>query len=158
MPTLPLPVRATLLGFAAGLRSQVPTMLLADAARRGRLGDDGWSRLLASRAALTVTGLAAAAEITIDKLPVTPPRLQPGPLAGRVAVGAALGAVLLRQGGEPLALGAALGAAGAGLGSLAGQRFREVAARRTDVPDPVWAVAEDLTATGLGLLALTGRS
>jgi uncharacterized membrane protein len=159
LPTLPPVARVSLLGFVSGLRSQVGLALLTTAARRGRFGgDDGVTRLLASRAALTLTGLGTVVELTADKLPVTPPRLNPGSLAIRCGTGAALGAIVLREAGRSIPLGALLGAAGAGLGSVAGQRARMLAAEHTDVPDQWWGVAEDLTATGLSLLAVSGRS
>jgi uncharacterized membrane protein len=157
LPTLPPVARASLLGFVSGLRSQVGVALLTTAARRGRFGgDDRVTRVLASRAALTLTGLGTLVELTADKLPITPPRLNPGSLAIRCGVGAALGGIVLRDRSIPLGL--AIGAATAGLGSVAGQRARALAAEHTDVPDQWWGVGEDLVATGLALLAVSGRS
>jgi uncharacterized membrane protein len=157
LPTLPPVAQASLLGFVSGLRSQVGVALLTTAARRGRFGgDDRVTRVLASRAALTLTGLGTLVELTADKLPITPPRLNPGSLAIRCGVGAALGGIVLRDRSIPLGL--AVGAATAGLGSVAGQRARTLAAEHTDVPDQWWGVGEDLVATGLALLAVSGRS
>jgi uncharacterized membrane protein len=157
LPTLPPVAQVSLLGFVSGLRSQVGVALLTTAARRGRFGgDDRVTRVLASRAALTLTGLGTLVELTADKLPITPPRLNPGSLAIRCGVGAALGGIVLRDRSIPLGL--AIGAATAGLGSVAGQRARTLAAEHTDVPDQWWGVGEDLVATGLALLAVSGRS
>ena len=157
MPTLPPVAQASLLGFVSGLRSQVGVALITTAARRGRFGgDDRVTRVLASRAALTLTGLGTLVEFTADKLPITPPRLNPGSLAIRCGVGAALGGIVLRDRSIPLGL--AVGAATAGLGSVAGQRARTLAAEHTDVPDQWWGIGEDLVATGLALLAVSGRS
>ena len=159
MPTLPPVAQVSLLGFVSGLRSQVGVALLTTAARRGRFGgDDRVTRVLASRAALTLTGLGTLVELTADKLPITPPRLNPGSLAIRCGIGAALGGLVLREAGRSTPLGLAIGAATAGLGSVAGQRARTLAAEHTDVPDQWWGVGEDLVATGLALLAVSGRS
>jgi uncharacterized membrane protein len=152
--SLPGPARALLLGVVTGLRSSVGPAVLSTALRRER-DPDRVDRLLSGPAALTASAVSVVFELVADKLPVTPGRLSPGPLAVRLAAGAAVGGLVLRP---RVALGAVLGAAGAGLGSVAGQRFREAAARRSSLPDPVWALAEDAAAAGLGLLAVSGRS
>lgn len=148
--------RAAGLGVVAGLRSQLPFALLAAAANRGRFAAATGRPigLLRSRGALVGFGLSAAGELVGDKLPMTPSRLQPLPLAGRVLVGAAAGATLAREAGRATGFGAALGAAGGALGSFGGYHLRVAAGRATGLPDPVVAVAEDALAIGLGAASL----
>jgi uncharacterized membrane protein len=117
---------AAALGFAAGLRTFTP---LAALHLRGRIGGP---RLLV---------VAAAGELVVDKLPMTPSRLDPPALAGRVASGAGSGRVVA---GWP---GAAMGAAAAVAGSYAGARVREAR------PGFATAVAEDAVAVTLAGVA-----
>ena len=146
-----LAARAAGLGVVAGMRSQLPFAALAVAATRGRfaVGAGRPLDLLRSRRALVGFGLSAAGELVGDKLPMTPSRLAPGPLAGRLALGAVAGAALAREAKRAVGLGAALGAGGAALGSFGGYHLRAAAGRATGLPDPVWAVVEDALAIGL---------
>ena len=148
--------RASLLGVVAGMRSQMPFALLAVAARGGGTAADGAgpAGFLRSDRALVGFGLAAVGELVGDKLPFTPSRLDPLPLAGRVVVGGAAGAVVARQAGGPAIRGAAAGAAGSLLGAFGGSRARAAAGRATGVPDPVWGAVEDVLALAIGLLAV----
>lgn len=135
MPVSPPLRAAALLGAAAGLRTATPFGALA---LRGRLGDGP-----VRTAALT----AAAGEIVIDKLPMTPSRTSPPGLAGRLASGAACGGLTAG------AAGAAVGSAAAALAAFAGERTRAAIGRRSGWPDPLVAVAEDMLATGVALAA-----
>lgn len=107
-------------------------------ALRGRLG--GGTRRLAPL-------VAVAGELVLDKLPQTPSRTSPPGLAARLGSGAAAGWLLA---GAP---GAAIGSAAAGLGAFAGERTRAALGRRTGLPDPLIAVAEDVVAIGVALAA-----
>jgi len=151
--------RVAQLGVVAGLRSQLPFALLALAARRGEFAADAGRplALLRASAALPLLGFAAVGELVGDKLPTTPSRLAPGPLLGRVAFGAAAGAAVAREAGRAVGLPAALGGAGAALGSVVGYRLRAGAGRATGLPDPILAVVEDALAIGLGVVALRRR-
>ncbi len=138
--------RAGALGIAAGLRSMTPLSALARAAREGGEGlPDG----LRSAALGALIGLAAKGELFFDKLPVAPSRLEPGPLAARVSLGALVGALAVRRGGRSAVLGAGVGAAGALLGAFAGNRLRARAVEATGLPDTVFALVEDALALGL---------
>lgn len=144
---------AALLGFVAGLRSQVPQAALS---LRGLTPARGPLKVLGGRAAKAAAVLGAAGEIVADKLPVTPSRVQPGPLLGRVASGAfAAGTLAGSTGrrGRGLVLPVLIGATGAYAGSWAGFALRRTAARRTNLPDPVVAITEDAAAIGLALVA-----
>lgn len=148
--------RAATLAALAGGRSMMPLALLATTAgRNGFLADAPrpWS-LLRSRGAAIGFGLAAAGEVVADKSPIIPSRLKPGPLVGRLLLGALTGASVCRDAHRSPVVGAALGAAAAGGGAAAGYYARAALGRATGLPDPVWGVGEDAITLGLGLLAL----
>lgn len=152
--------RAAALGFVAGLRSMMPFALLSAAAqRRGSpagfaAGQPAPLGLLRSRGVLVVTGLAAAGELVGDKLPFVPSRTQPGPLGGRIVIGSLAGAAICRDTRLNPIVGALLGGAAAAGGSYAGASYRKAATSATGAPDLVWALLEDVTALGLGFIAL----
>ncbi|GAA1640826.1 hypothetical protein [Actinoplanes couchii] len=102
-------LRSVLLGASAGARSATPLARLA-------LRKRGWVRVAA--------GAAALGEIAFDKSRKAPSRLAPGPLAGRVVLGAVAGAMFARRRGTGMAgpaIVAGLATAGA---SVAGARWR----------------------------------
>jgi uncharacterized membrane protein len=157
LPPLSPPVRAGLLGFVTGLRSQVPVALLAVESAQGRF-DPGTGRLarrFASTEGVLGTVVALGGELVADKLPVTPSRLTPGPFLQRLATGAAVGAAVHYDAGRSRTLGALLGAAGAGAGAFTGARTRILLADRTTLPGPLLGAAEDLLAVGLAVAVLT---
>jgi uncharacterized membrane protein len=130
--------RSLVLGLAAGGRSSLGYLAAAR---------------LAHRKAVTVGATAAmAAEFVADKLPATPNRLLPGPLAGRAAAGAVGGLALARHAGRPVLAPAAVGLVGAVLGSILGAAWRDVAQARGWVIQG--AVAEDLVALAMAWAAL----
>ena len=147
---------AATLGFVTGLRSQLPFALLATAANGGRFARRSGKplALLRSRGALVTLALAASGEIIADKLPFTPSRMNPAPLAGRLLFGGIVGSAVFRDGGQSAPIGALVGAAGAGAGSFAGYYARRSLVMATGFPDFVWAATEDATALGLGLLTI----
>jgi uncharacterized membrane protein len=147
--------RAVAFGIVAGMRSQLPLALLAMAANQGRFAADAGPplRLLRSRAALLVLGLSAMGELIVDKLPIVPDRIDPGPLTGRVVVGGVAGAALTSERGHPALAGALCGAIGAGMGTEGAYHTRIALGRATSIPDPVWGAIEDALAISLGLLA-----
>jgi uncharacterized membrane protein len=143
------------LGVVTGLRSQLPSAMLAWRASRGDLPAEvsGPAALLQRKSSLRVAAVAAAGEMVGDKLPQTPSRLDSGPFVGRLALGATAGAGLASAFGQSQVLGAAFGAAGAAVGSVAGYRLRAMAAERTPLPDLAWALVEDGVAITLALRA-----
>lgn len=149
--------RAALLGVVAGMRTQLPLALLALAARHDR-GHASVStpRVLRSTPLQVIAGAAAVGELIGDKLPMTPSRLEPGPLAGRFMFGALAGGIVGREAGRSPLAGALLGAAGAGIGAYAGYHVRAGLGRATHLPDPLFGAAEDVVAIGLGVLASRG--
>lgn len=149
--------RAAAIGAVAGMRTQLPLALLAAEARAGHFAVAapaplGWLR---SRAALPLLACSAAGEMTVDKLPIAPSRLDPGPLFGRFLFGALAGAAVARDVRAPAIAGTILGAAGAGIGAFAGYHVRVWLGEQTGIPDPVWGTVEDTVALGLGLLAVS---
>lgn len=150
--------RSLLLGFAGGLRSQTPAAVLAWAWRTDRLPHvrRGPAAVLDRSGAAPAAAVAAAGEFVADKLPATPSRLEPGPLGGRVVLGAVAGWTIADARRASPVLGAVSGAAGAALGSWAGARYRSETAERTDVDDVVWALVEDAAAIGTAAFAVTG--
>jgi uncharacterized membrane protein len=157
LPPLPPPARAVLLGFAAGIRSQVPVALLAIEADAGRFDPgSGWmARRFASPQGVLGTLLAAAGELLADKLPVTPPRTTPGPFLQRLATGGAVGAAVHYDAGHPRAVGALLGSAGAGAGAYLANRARAAVAERTRLPGPLLGAIEDLLVVALAVAVVT---
>jgi uncharacterized membrane protein len=147
---------AVLLGAVAGLRTQLPLALLARAANDGRFAAAAEPPLALLRSPWTqrVTSIAAIAELIGDKLPTTPSRLDPGPLAGRFLFGALAGAAVMANSRRSPLSGALLGAAAACLGALCGYYLRRRLGQLTSIPDPLLGLAEDGVAVTLGIAAL----
>lgn len=144
--------RAAALGFATGLRSQIANATLA------RHHDDappaaGWRTWLPFRwpAGRVIAQVAAAGEMVGDKLPMTPSRIAPQPLGGRIAFGAFAGAALGSEyrSRAAIALGAVLGGASAVAGSYGGYHARSAVTSRYGLPDLPVALAEDALAIGI---------
>jgi uncharacterized membrane protein len=156
---LPLPVRAALLGLAAGGRSTVPPAVLAfgPPIRSGPL------TVLARPGARAVTALAVAGELVGDTLPVTPSRLDATGVGARVVTGALGGfGLAAREASGSSAAGRRTGAgatavlagvAGALLGARLGAAWRASAPFSADLPA---ALIED--AVVLTLAAVVAQS
>jgi hypothetical protein len=122
-------VPAALVGLAAGLRTFSPAAAL----------------VLRSRVPRPVRGLvlaAAAGELTVDKLPATPSRLEARGLGGRLVSGVVCGGAVAGPRGALVAAPAAMAAA------VAGATYRTQLARRLGRAT-LWAVLEDALALGL---------
>jgi uncharacterized membrane protein len=117
----------------------------------------GLAALLARPSTRTVLQLALLGEMVVDKLPLVPDRIEPGPLSGRALLGALAGGVLARVEGRSGALGGLLGGAGAVLAAHAGYHARRALTRRAGLPDLPVALCEDGLAVALarGALALS---
>ena len=134
---------ASRLGIVAGLRSMLPFALLAN--NEEQLPYPGLK---------TFTALLALGEIIADKLPATPGRTRPGPLAFRLLIGAASGALICRRAQLSTSEGAIRGALGALIGSFAGYGYRTLLSESTGVPDVIFALGEDTLALVLGQKAV----
>jgi uncharacterized membrane protein len=142
--------RATMIGAVAGLRSMMPLALLAWNENSAQKKPGLLSHLLDIPIVKVATGLASIGEVIADKTPLIPSRLSEGSFMARLASGALAGMFITSQARCSPALGAVLGAAGAGLGSVTGYCFRTVLPATTHVSDFIWAVVEDICAFSLG--------
>jgi uncharacterized membrane protein len=144
-------LRPLILGVVTGMRSMLPLALLATAPvpalTEGETRSPGVLHGGAGRA-LALT--AAGGEIVADKLPFVPSRIDRGPLAGRLALGALAGVLYSRERGLAPIGGAGLAALGAAAGAFGGYYIRRNLGQASHLPDPVWAVAEDAVALLLG--------
>ena len=146
--------RAAALGAASGSRSTAGITALALTSRPDDLG------VIASRAGSrpgqVVTPLAAAGELTADKLPFTPSRLGAPGLVPRIALAATAAAGMAIRDGERPEPAAAVAAVAAFGSAALGVQFRALAARRlgSDLPG---AFAEDALAGALAWLGARRR-
>jgi uncharacterized membrane protein len=149
------PVHAALAGAASGSRSLtgLAALILATPGDAKRQPD----RTLGRPWVKAVAGLAATAEISADKLPIAPSRLNPPGLASRLVGAAAAGAIIARRTpGEdsPAQVGSCVAASvGAAVATAwLGTRWRAWAASRFG-HDWIGAVMEDATAVTLATVA-----
>ena len=141
--------RCALLGAATGLRSMAaPSQLsrhIAELPREERPAS-AVADFLGRSSVRETLSIALFGEMIVDKLPFTPDRTDPGPLLGRIAVGAAAGVVLAQLRRGSVGLGAFAGGVGALAGAFAGYQARRLLAERAGLPDLVVALAEDAVA------------
>lgn len=142
--------QALALGVVGGMRSQLPLALLANAPA----AIDDSASLLHAPLVRRLSALVAGAELVADKLPGIGSRLEPGPFVTRLLIGGIAGGVVIGRANQPRLAGIALGAAGAAVGAWAGYHLRARLVSETQAPDFVYAVAEDLTALTIGVLAV----
>jgi uncharacterized membrane protein len=147
------------IGAVAGLRSMSAPALVAQAARTGSLDlTTGPLAFLGTQpAADIVTGLALA-ELVVDKLPSTPDRIAPFPLAARAVSGAVVGAAVCsarRKDPGPGALVGALAAIGA---AFVGFALRRALTRDAKVPDLLAALVEDALTVGIAVAVLRSEA
>jgi uncharacterized membrane protein len=147
--------RAAVLGVAAGMRSlAAPAALARHLAHDPTVPVGRIELLLTHPAASSVLTIASAAEHVADKLPVIPPRIDPAPLAGRIAAGALCGGVVARRAGESVVAGAMIGGLAAAAATFAAYHLRRALTTDAGLPDLPVALAEDAAAVLLAELAL----
>jgi uncharacterized membrane protein len=149
-----------LIGGVSGLRSLTGIAMITILAQRGwphlgwlHLGGTGLS-FLTKPTAMYIFVLLAIGELIADKLPVVPPRIQPGPLAARFLLGAFCGSALAVAAGMPWIFPAAIGGVCAVLGAYAGYWLRHSITSHGIKDLPV-ALLEDATAILLALFAVS---
>jgi uncharacterized membrane protein len=144
-----------LLGVSAGIRSVAPLAVVSWFARGGKLPVTGtWAEWIRHPAAVAALTAAAAGELVADKLPSTPARTAPGPLVGRLAIGATVGAIVATAFRRKVAGGIAMGAVGALAGSFGGYYLRRGLTQGTGWPDLPVALSGDAAAVTLAACAL----
>jgi uncharacterized membrane protein len=144
------------IGLVTGLRSMTGPALVCWAAHLGWINLED-SRLVLMESTLATYGFSALAvgELVADKLPFIPNRTSPGPLFGRVVLGALSGSALCAATGYSLSVGAIFGAVGGVMGAFAGFQARASLVKASGLPDWVIALAEDVVALGGGLLLVS---
>ena len=147
-------VKTACLGVLSGMRSMAGPALAShylmhhpsEAAAQSSL------QWLGTPRAGWVTKLMAAGEIVGDKLPMTPSRIAPGPLLGRILFGGLCGAALCAAGGKRPGMGAILGSAGAVAGAFGFYYSRRYAGKVLKIPDPFLGAIEDALVYGTGII------
>jgi len=139
-------------GIVAGLRTFTAPAALCWAAHLHWLNLQGTHfAFMGSTIALVIFTLAAIGELIADQSANIGKRTAPGPLTGRIVMGALSGATLCAAAGHLFTVGAVLGAIGAVVGCYGGYAARVGLGKSLGVADIVIAIPEDLVAIGLGL-------
>ena len=148
-------VAMPLLGFATGLRSMTPIALVCWCAHLGYLPVQGtWAFWTAHTVSVVVFSLAALGEYVADKLPSTPSRIAPGPLAARLVFGGLVGAIAATSLKGAALEGALLGIVGALIGSFGGFTVRRDVVEHLGSRDWPVALAEDFLTLACSAFAL----
>jgi uncharacterized membrane protein len=146
------------IGIVTGLRSLTAPAAVSWAAHLGWLElHDSPFAFMGSTVAVVIFSLLAIAEFAADLRPITPSRTSPGPLIGRIVIGAFCGACFCASAGRSLPLGAVLGGVGAVIGAFAGYQARTRLVKALQVKDPVIALSEDLVTIALAWLLVSYR-
>jgi uncharacterized membrane protein len=147
---------AFLIGVFAGFRSLTPPAAVAWAVRLEWLTLARPLSLIGSLPAAIILSALAVGEIIFDKLPNTPKRTAPLGLIGRIVTGGFTGACVALGGGRSARVGAAMGVAGAIVGTFGGYQIRARLVKSLRWPDFNVAMVEDLIAIG-GSLFIVSR-
>jgi uncharacterized membrane protein len=144
------------IGLVTGLRSMTGPAVVCWAAHLGWINvADSRLALMGSTAATYAFSAFAIGELIADKLPFIPNRTSPGPLFGRVVLGALCGATICAASGSSVALGAILGGVGGVVGAFAGYQARKRLVEKLGCPDWVVALLEDVVAVGGGFFLVS---
>lgn len=144
-----------LLGALTGLRTMTPMAVLCWFAYVGHLPvEDTWAAWTGKLVTAIVFTVLAVGELIGDKLPKTPNRTAPGPLAARVVFGGLVGAVVATGLNGPALEGVILGVIGALIGAFGGYQMRRLLVESTGGRDWPVAVVEDVLTIGLAVLAM----
>jgi uncharacterized membrane protein len=153
-------VAIPLLGLATGLRSMTPIALVCWCAHLGYLPVQGtWAFWTAHTVSVVVFSLAALGEYVGDKLPRTPNRIAPGPLAARIVFGGLVGAIAATALKGAGLEGAFLGIVGVFLGAFGGFSIRREIVEHFGSRDWPVALVEDaitLACSAFALRVITG--
>lgn len=141
------------IGIIAGLRAFTAPAIICWATYWGWL-DLHESRLsfLGKPVALGIVSLLAVGELIADKLPMTPNRITPGPLLGRIAAGAFSASAIAIAAHQSVLIASVVGVIGAFAGAFGGYYARRSLVKRFGFPDLAIALTEDLVTVGGGFL------
>jgi len=143
------------LGIMTGLRTFTPITVACWFAYLGYLPVEGtWAGWTGKLASVVIFTLLAVGELVADKLPKTPNRTDPGPLAARMIFGGLVGAVAATGVLGSAFEGILLGAMGALLGAFGGYLLRKYLVHWSGCPDWNLAVIEDVCAVVIAIFAL----
>jgi uncharacterized membrane protein len=137
-----------LIGLFNGLRSLTPPAVTAWGAHVGWLKLQRSLAWIGTTPAAVIFTLLALVELVADKLPTTPSRTAPAGLIARIVLGALTGACVAMAGAQGVVLGAAIGIAGALVGTFGGYQVRTRLVKALGTPDFVIAVLGDLVTIG----------
>jgi uncharacterized membrane protein len=144
-----------LLGVITGLRTMTPMAVLCWFAYLGNLPlDDTWASWAGKLTAAIVFTVLAVGEIVADKLPSTPNRIAPFPLAARLCFGALVGAIVATGLNGSFIEGVMLGAGGALIGAFGGFLVRREMVQQLGCKDWHVAAAEDVIAVICAILMM----
>jgi uncharacterized membrane protein len=152
-----------LLGVMTGLRTMTPIAVMCWFAYLGQAGSQEqgdlpvagtWAFWTAKLATVVIFTLFALGEYVGDKLPQTPNRIAPGPLAARIVFGGLVGAIAATAMQGSAIEGIILGALGAFLGAFVGYHVRKHVVELSGRPDWNVALLEDVSALLLSIFAL----
>jgi uncharacterized membrane protein len=136
-----------LLGVVCGLRSMTAPAAVAWGAHLGWLHFTGTKlAFIDSPVTWIVFTLFALGELVADKLPQAPARTAPPGLIARIVFGAACAFALAVSAGGNAGVAAALGVAGAIVGTFGGYHVRRSVTANGKIPDLPVALVEDLVA------------
>jgi hypothetical protein len=140
-------IRSILIGAATGILSQTGIAAIVLNTPPERLPG-----ILRSPFAKPLTALFAGGEIIANAaVSSLPPRTTPGPLLGRIAMGAGNAALLARANAQPLATSAIAGGAAAGVAATLATTSRSRITRV--VPDILVAITETVVSVALAVRA-----
>jgi uncharacterized membrane protein len=143
-----------LLGFATGLRTMTGIAVLCWYARLGAIPVEGtWAFWAAKPITVGVFTVFALGEYIGDKLPQTPSRISPFPLAARLVFGGLVGAIAALALQGPGIEGVVLGILGALTGAFVGFMVRRHLVSSIGCADWKVALPEDLVALLCALFA-----
>ena len=148
-------IAVPLLGFLTGLRTMTPMAVLCWFAWAGHLeADHTWAFWASRPITVAIFTVLALGELVGDKLPNTPARISPFPLAARIGFGGLVGALAATALHGSWIEGALLGCLGAVCGSYAGYFVRRWLTRELGMKDLYVALVEDALTIGLSVVAM----
>ncbi len=141
------------MGAMAGIRTFSAPVTCAHILSHRYSGELGASRLrfMQSGVAANVFKILAIGELIADKLPFTANRIRPLSLTARCLSGALVGAAIYKSVSGNLVVGAAAGTGAALISSFVSFYLRKAIVDKSQLPDPVVAIMEDLFVIAGGL-------